>query len=390
MGTMRNNFAAVFVLHILMHLTSQSLPPPRGTNENSSKRNSLSELRSTSSPIYECLFLDPDLPICDEELMLKLAEEDSSSDQDNFGKNSGRRSTRNVHVSTTDVIVYTIEGCLPSKIPFSMPSCEGISLDKIVDVQKFRPFVVKGVTKPPLVFPKFNYREWQRMMMRLQNHVSPQTEFKEGQPIEQASSSSSVDRSVVQEVVRKQELMKAATKKEMMPNMMAVITTNSNDSSPNHSRILDDSKVGESVDRPAASTGHQFSDIVSRPASTSASVQDRSRDRIDNSTPDRSKFNVGENSEIPNTPPRYNPVAPPELSSNELLNYHNSDKFSESLEKKTSGMIARDDFPISRKTTVGRLRRTRLPATRNQQRASTDESRFRRDSDRGKAKRIVD
>lgn len=63
------------------------------------------------------------------------------------------------------------------RIPFSMPSCEGISLDKIVDVQKFRPFVVKGVTKPPLVFPKFNYREWQRMMMRLQNHVSPQTEF---------------------------------------------------------------------------------------------------------------------------------------------------------------------------------------------------------------------
>lgn len=67
MGTMRNNFAAVFVLHILMHLTSQSLPL-RGTNENSSKRNSLSELRSTSSPIYECLFLDPDLPVCDEKL----------------------------------------------------------------------------------------------------------------------------------------------------------------------------------------------------------------------------------------------------------------------------------------------------------------------------------
>lgn len=75
---MRNNFAAVFVLHILMHLTSQSLPPPRGTNENSSKRNSLSELRSTSSPIYECLFLDPDLPICDEELWVLLRYQNSS------------------------------------------------------------------------------------------------------------------------------------------------------------------------------------------------------------------------------------------------------------------------------------------------------------------------
>lgn len=63
------------------------------------------------------------------------------------------------------------------RIPFSMPSCEGISLDKIVDVQKFRPFVVKGVTKPPFVFPKFNYREWQRMMMRLKDHVSSHTQF---------------------------------------------------------------------------------------------------------------------------------------------------------------------------------------------------------------------
>lgn len=69
MGTMRNNFAAVFVLHILMHSTSQSLSL-RGTNGNSPKKNSLPsaltlEPRSTSSTIYECLFVDPDLPACD-------------------------------------------------------------------------------------------------------------------------------------------------------------------------------------------------------------------------------------------------------------------------------------------------------------------------------------
>lgn len=189
-----------------------------------------------------------------------------------------------------------------------------------------------------------------------------------------------------------------------MPNMIAVITTNSNDSSPNNTRILDNSKVGKSVDRPAARTSEEFSNIVSRAASTSASVENRSsfrfRDRIDNSkestsneSPDRPKFNVGENSEIPNTPPRYNPVVPPELSSNELLNYHNSDEFSESLPKgkETSAVDSgiAPDFPFKR-TIVGALRRRRLP-THNTDQASTNKSddisrpRFRR----GKAKRAI-
>lgn len=181
---------------------------------------------------------------------------------------------------------------------------------------------------------------------------------------------------MVQEEVRKQELMKAATKKEMMPNMIAVITTNSNDSSPNNTRILDNSKLEGSVDRPR--TSEEFSDTVSRAASTSASVENRSRDRIDNSeesTPNESpdpssKFDVGENPEIPNTPPRHDtrpPVVPPELSSNELLNYHNSDKFSGSFPegKETSaveGGVARD-FPF-RKMIVGALRRRRRLAGR--------------------------
>lgn len=62
-----------------------------------------------------------------------------------------------------------------NRLPFSMPSCEGISLDRIVDIQRFRPFMVKGVTKPPFVFPEVNYPEWLRMMARLRNHVSSKT-----------------------------------------------------------------------------------------------------------------------------------------------------------------------------------------------------------------------
>ncbi|OAD53423.1 hypothetical protein WN48_09978 [Eufriesea mexicana] len=229
MGTKKNNFAAVFVLHILMHTTIQSISS-RGNSENSSKRNSLLNdatmlLRWTSPPSYECLFVDPDLPICDVKWMLDSAE-DSTSSEDSYNIDVVHRSRRNVDVSAMDVIVYTFEGCLPSRIPFSMPSCEGISLDRIIDVQKFRPFAVKGVTKPPFVFPKFNYPQWLRMMTRLRNHVS--SKIRDEQQHTSVSEEAFVDDSAQD---RKEELMNAAMMKQMIPNMIAVSIKDSNGSS---------------------------------------------------------------------------------------------------------------------------------------------------------------
>lgn len=189
-----------------------------------------------------------------------------------------------------------------------------------------------------------------------------------------------------------------------MPNMIAVNTTNSNDSSPNNTRILDNSKVGKwVVDRAAARTSEEFSNIggiVSRTGPTSASVENRSsfqfRDRIDNESRERSKFNVGENPEIvafPNTiPPPYNPLAPPELSSNELLNYHNSIRSNIPSEH---GGIA-PDFPLRKMMVEALGRRRRLPARNTTGQASAkdgidDESRPPRPRrDRGnKEKRAV-
>ncbi|XP_034185047.2 uncharacterized protein LOC117606571 isoform X1 [Osmia lignaria lignaria] len=176
MGTMRNNFATVFVLLLLMLSTSQSLPHGY---ENSSKRNSLaddltSDDRTALYPIYNCLFVDPDLPICDVELMLNSDEKTTERTNDQyFDKDLVTRSRRNADVSATArVVVYAIEGCVPARLPFSLPSCNGISLNNIVDVRRLRPFVVKGMTQPPYVFPKFNYSKWIRMMARLHSRVS--------------------------------------------------------------------------------------------------------------------------------------------------------------------------------------------------------------------------
>lgn len=376
MGTMRNNFAAVFVLHILMHSTSQSLSL-RGTNENSSKRNSLPgaltlEPRSTSSTIYECLFVDPDLPACDVKWMLNSTE-DLTSSRNSFNKDTMQRSRRNVHVpSTMDVVVYTIEGCLPPRIPFSMPSCEGISLDRIVDVQKFRPFTVKGVTKPPFVFPKFNYSRWLSMMTRLRNHVSSKTR-NEKRVFKEAFFESIQD--------RMEGLMTAATTKATTPIAIAANISHTNGSSPN-TFIPSNANSTEPVDQPRRTLENTFNTGKTLSQTSSfASVDNppilQFHDKINSMKllskefHDRSKVNIAEQRlhaipdtpaipEIPNDKVVYERETMEEPA-NEILNYDNSKKFQELISdartnRDNSGIV--HDFPVTKKN-VGAFRRKR-------------------------------
>ncbi|XP_071869586.1 uncharacterized protein [Bombus fervidus] len=376
MGTMRNNFAAVFVLHILMHSTSQSLSL-RGTNGNSSKRNSMPgaltlEPRSTSSTIYECLFVDPDLPACDVKWMLNSTE-DSTINRNSFNKDTTQRSRRNVDVpSTMDVVVYTIEGCLPPRIPFSMPSCEGISLDRIVDVQKFRPFTVKGVTKPPFVFPKFNYSRWLSMMTRLRNHVSSKTR-NEKRVFKEAFFESIQD--------RMEGLMTAATTKATTPIAIAVNISHTNGSSPN-TFIPSNVNSTESVDHPRRTLENTFNtEKTVLQTSSFASVDNppilQFHDKINSmkllskEIHDRSKVNAADQRlhVIPETPaipaiPNDKLVYERETMQepvNEILNYDNSKKFQELISdartnRDNSGII--HDFPVTKKI-FGAFRRKR-------------------------------
>nr|XP_033183493.1 uncharacterized protein LOC117153495 [Bombus vancouverensis nearcticus]XP_033183494.1 uncharacterized protein LOC117153495 [Bombus vancouverensis nearcticus] len=369
MGTMRNNFAAVFVLHILMHSTSQSLSL-RGTNGNSFKRNSLPgaltlEQRSTSSTIYECLFVDPDLPACDVKWMLNSTEDPTSS-RNSFNKDTTQRSRRNVDIpSTMDVVVYTIEGCLPPRIPFSMPSCEGISLDRIVDVQKFRPFTVKGVTKPPFVFPKFNYSRWLSMMTRLRNHVSSKTR-NEKRVFKEAFLESIQD--------RMEGLMTAATTKATTPIAIAANISHTNGSSPN-TFIPSNANSTESIVQPRRTLENtsQTSSFASVDNPPILQFHDKinSMKLLSKEFHDHSKVNAADQRlhAIPETP------AIPAISNdklvyeretmeepaNEILNYDNSKKFQELISnarttRDNSGIV--HDFPVTKKI-FGAFRRKR-------------------------------
>ncbi|XP_076765351.1 uncharacterized protein LOC143432560 [Xylocopa sonorina] len=225
MGTMGDNFAAVLLLLAPMLSTSESLSL-RG-NGNSYERNSSPDALtldppSTSPPIYECLFIDSTLPVCDTKWMLS-SEEDPRNNRNLFNKDVRQRSRRSIDISAMDVVVYTFEGCSLTRLPFSMPSCDGISLNRIVDVQKFRPFPVKGPIEPPFIFPKFNYSEWLRTMTRLKNHVSSTTRDGDRDAI-------AVEESIQG---RTEELMNAATRKETMPNAMAASMNSSNGLSAN-------------------------------------------------------------------------------------------------------------------------------------------------------------
>ncbi|XP_076677106.1 uncharacterized protein LOC143373580 [Andrena cerasifolii] len=179
MGTMRDNFTAAFVLFAVMLSTSQSL---LHGEENASGRNSLTP--TTSHPTtYNCLFVDENMPICDPKRMLdsnedswsSTATDDETTDlNENRDKGAAISSESPVFATIKRITVYTFAGCVPP-IPREglrslMPFCEGIPLNKIVSVQRFRLFAVKGVEQSPLEFPKVNHSQWRTMMMRLRNH----------------------------------------------------------------------------------------------------------------------------------------------------------------------------------------------------------------------------
>lgn len=233
MGTIRNNFVAAFLSFALMSSTSQSFWV-RGSSEDSLKRNNSTDTlrdsyhRLTSTSNYECLYLNPNLPPCDFRLMLNSEELASNK------KLFKRDVERNIDVSNVDVTVYTIEGCLPSRLPLKMPSCDGISLDRIVDIRKLRPFFVKGVTKPPLVFPKLNYSRWLRMTKQLQNHAPAKTRHETGS-------------SDVQDLTEEQ--ISAATTNETMPNATANSMKTSKGSSQYKLVPPDNTKSPESTDQ---------------------------------------------------------------------------------------------------------------------------------------------
>ncbi|CAD1480603.1 unnamed protein product, partial [Heterotrigona itama] len=160
MATMRN-MILILAFQIIQYTTSQ----PIATDTANSL---IPEPASTSSTTYECLFIDPNLPICDPKL-LSDSKEDLS---DQHASDTMQRSRRNIDLSTKDVIVYTIEGCLPPKMPISMPSCDGISFSRIIDVQKFRPFIITKMSKPPFVFPTIDYSQWSRMIKKIKDRSS--------------------------------------------------------------------------------------------------------------------------------------------------------------------------------------------------------------------------
>ncbi|KAK1123952.1 hypothetical protein K0M31_006982 [Melipona bicolor] len=104
MATMRNMMIVILVFQIIQCAISQ----PLATNT----ANSLIPEPTHESTIYECLFIDRNLPICDPKLLAD-SEEDLS---DKNISETMQRSKRNTDISSKDVIVYTVEGCLPPRL----------------------------------------------------------------------------------------------------------------------------------------------------------------------------------------------------------------------------------------------------------------------------------
>lgn len=73
-------------------------------------------------------------------------------------------------------IVYKLEGCLPSRLPFELPFCKDEdSLGKTVEIHRLFPFTVpsistsKSASEDTLVFPEIDFARWLRLMSRLRD-----------------------------------------------------------------------------------------------------------------------------------------------------------------------------------------------------------------------------
>ncbi|KZC08399.1 hypothetical protein WN55_09303 [Dufourea novaeangliae] len=243
MEVIKNNLIGVFVLLILMLPTSQSLPHGK---ETSSKRNSLTE--ALDFKIQKCLFVDRKLPICDPRWWSNSSEKSINNpgkgDPEKYiGKENKPPRRSNIELSSdTRIVVHAFNNCLPTepdKLRGLMPFCEDVlrshPLDKIVRIEIFDPFVVDGLTKPPYFFPG------------RPKHDATNRKHRVSVPEETAITEPPHGRT--------DELMKAATTKETIPNVIAANMNISNGSSSN--RLIPSNRP-----KPAKSTDKEGKTIV--------------------------------------------------------------------------------------------------------------------------------
>lgn len=145
---------------------------------------------SSSNPVkttseYICIEVSPNLPPCNFNKFVNSMGEEESLTQIHAKRK------REVDIPKS-LIVYKIEGCIPSRLPFRLPFCKPEeSRSPLAKIQNLRPFKTKEIYKTaPDVFPKVNHTHWLEQMkhIQLEHQIKSQLEVKHNlsHPLENA------------------------------------------------------------------------------------------------------------------------------------------------------------------------------------------------------------
>ncbi|XP_051175525.1 putative uncharacterized protein DDB_G0293878 [Leptopilina boulardi] len=146
---------------------------PKSTISSSSSSSNSPETTTTTTPNeYICIEISPNLPPCNYNKV-----ENSMVEKETLKQIHAKRK-RDIPKS---LIVYKIEGCRPSRLPFRYPYCKPEeSTSPFAKIQNLRPFKPKEVYKTaPQVFPKINHTDWLEQMKQLQLEHQIKTQFED-------------------------------------------------------------------------------------------------------------------------------------------------------------------------------------------------------------------
>ncbi|XP_035728921.1 uncharacterized protein LOC118444609 isoform X1 [Vespa mandarinia] len=138
------------------------------TNSNKSPLPIIPSIDYIDTP-HSCLYISPDLPQCH-----FIRNENTQRFYRSTDNSFERKRTNEESLFQGHVTVYSLQGCLPSRLPFKMALCESKeSLERATKIWKLYPFQVDDDNGEQIgsmfVFPRFDISRWSKSMRLLRN-----------------------------------------------------------------------------------------------------------------------------------------------------------------------------------------------------------------------------
>ncbi|XP_033223911.1 uncharacterized protein LOC117177375 [Belonocnema kinseyi] len=139
---------------------------------------SSSKVPMEASTAYVCLEISASLPSCNfDKVDYSLNDEDIAGLS--LSKSTINKREAKPHRTREDsfVIIYKLEGCLPSRLPFRLPLCKpSETFSRTAEVRRLYPFRTQSAPETaPYIFPEIDHNQWLRLMKNMGHHPESST-----------------------------------------------------------------------------------------------------------------------------------------------------------------------------------------------------------------------